>query len=74
MRQFLPANSEDAGSLSFDLKPTLADDAWAVLLTRVGICAPVADAQRNQSDCSQNNERAPSDDVVDRHQRRMRAG
>jgi two-component system sensor histidine kinase/response regulator len=37
MRQFLPANSEDAGSLSFDLKPTLADDAWAVLLTRVGI-------------------------------------
>ena len=37
MSQFLPANAEAAGSFSFDLKPTLADDAWAVLLTRVGI-------------------------------------
>jgi PAS domain S-box-containing protein len=39
MRQFVRANSEDPNSdgFNFDLKPTLPDDAWAVLLTRVGI-------------------------------------
>ncbi len=39
MRQLLPANYTDPspGSLSFDLKPTLPDDAWATQLTRVGI-------------------------------------
>src|SRR5271169_2505845 len=39
MRPFITASSEDpnAESFSFDLKPTLPDDAWAVLLTRVGI-------------------------------------
>ncbi len=39
MRQLISASSEDPNSesFSFDLKPTLPDDAWAVLLTRVGI-------------------------------------
>ena len=39
MRPFITASSEDlnAESFSFDLKPTLPDDAWAVMLTRVGI-------------------------------------
>src|SRR6266404_4480253 len=39
MHQFISASSEKPGSdaFSFDLKPTLPDDAWAVLLTRVGI-------------------------------------
>src|SRR5271167_4044070 len=39
MRQFLSARSTDPNpdGFSFDLKPTLPDDAWAVLLTRVGI-------------------------------------
>ncbi len=39
MRQFRSAKPTDfsSGSLSLDLKPTMPDDAWAVLLTRVGI-------------------------------------
>jgi two-component system sensor histidine kinase/response regulator len=39
MHELISANSEKPGSegFSFDLKPTLPDDAWAVLLTRVGI-------------------------------------
>ncbi len=39
MREFISASSEEPNSeaFSFDLKPTLPDDAWAVLLTRVGI-------------------------------------
>jgi two-component system sensor histidine kinase/response regulator len=39
MHEFIPASSEDLNSegFNFDLKPTLPDDAWAVLLTRVGI-------------------------------------
>jgi len=39
MHQFISASPEKPGSdgFSFDLKPTLPDDAWAVLLTRVGI-------------------------------------
>ncbi len=39
MRQLFPASSKgpNAGGLGFDLRPTLPDDAWAVLLTRVGI-------------------------------------
>ena len=39
MRQFPSGNllDFDRGSLSLDLKPTMPDDAWAVLLTRVGI-------------------------------------
>src|ERR1700732_2306825 len=39
MHELISASSEKPGSegFSFDLKPTLADDAWAVLLTRVGI-------------------------------------
>jgi two-component system sensor histidine kinase/response regulator len=39
MRQLISEISEKPGSegFSFDLKPTLPDDAWAVLLTRVGI-------------------------------------
>ncbi|MGH7913479.1 MAG: ATP-binding protein, partial [Candidatus Binataceae bacterium] len=39
MRQFISASSEDpnADDFSFDLKPAVTDDAWAVLLTRVGI-------------------------------------
>jgi len=39
MRRTTPANPEDLRPelLNFDLKPTLPDDAWAVLLTRVGI-------------------------------------
>src|SRR6202790_4366304 len=39
MHELISASSEKLGSegFSFDLKPTLADDAWAVLLTRVGI-------------------------------------
>ena len=31
------ARDQNADGFSFDLKPTLPDDAWAVLLTRVGI-------------------------------------
>jgi PAS domain S-box-containing protein len=39
MHELISASSEKPGSegFSFDLKPTLPDDAWAVLLTRVGI-------------------------------------
>jgi two-component system, sensor histidine kinase and response regulator len=39
MREFISPSSEDPNSegFSFDLKPTLPDDDWAVLLTRVGI-------------------------------------
>jgi two-component system sensor histidine kinase/response regulator len=39
MRSSAPARSRNptADGFSFDLKPTLPDDAWAVLLTRVGI-------------------------------------
>ncbi|HVA41026.1 MAG TPA: histidine kinase dimerization/phospho-acceptor domain-containing protein, partial [Candidatus Binataceae bacterium] len=39
MRPFRSASpaGPDADDLDFDLKPTLPDDAWAVLLTRLGI-------------------------------------
>src|ERR1700719_2354673 len=39
MHELISASSGKPGSegFSFDLKPTLPDDAWAVLLTRVGI-------------------------------------
>jgi PAS domain S-box-containing protein len=39
MHELISASSEKPGSegFSFDVKPTLPDDAWAVLLTRVGI-------------------------------------
>jgi len=37
MRPLITSEDANAESLTFDLKPTLPDDAWAVLLTRVGI-------------------------------------
>ena len=44
MRPFLSASPTGPGAdaLSFDLKPTLPDDAWAVLLTRLGIAIILA--------------------------------
>src|SRR5216684_473632 len=37
MRPLITSEDANAESFTFDLKPTLPDDAWAVLLTRVGI-------------------------------------